>query len=341
MDQPREILQELKNSALNPELLTRALEIPGRKSFMPIFQYSAELCEKYFKKEIFVRGIIEFSNICSKNCFYCGIRAENKKLRRYTMTKDEIMNIVDKMHSQGVLTVVLQSGESPVHDELIIDTVREIKKKYDMAVTLSAGEKEKTIYSEFKKAGADRYLLRIETTDEKLYKKLHPDSSLKQRIKCLYMLKELGFETGTGIMTGLPGQSMRSIADDIMFFSELKPAMAGIGPFIPHKDTPLKNEKPRDIFLTLKTLALIRIALKNINLPATTAMGTLDKNGRIDAMKYGANVFMPNFTPPPYREAYMLYDNKICVNEKCGISCIKMTAGRAGKKTVISKGGYF
>ena len=209
-----------------------------------------------------------------------------------------------------------------------------------MAITLSLGERDSKIYKEFLNAGADRYLLRIETTDPDLFKRLHPDDNLEYRTQCLYNLKKLGYEVGTGIMVGLPGQSFASLAADLLFFMKLNPAMVGIGPFLPHQDTPLRGHKNTDIFLTLKTLALIRLVLPMSNLPATTAMGTLDPTGRQQALRIGANVIMPNFTPSKYRKNYKLYDNKICVSEEYG-KCAACTAGiamAAGKRIVKSKG---
>jgi biotin synthase len=287
-----------------------------------------------------VRGIIEFSNYCRKGCFYCGINKANKKVGRYRLSLEEILAAAAFMKKQGVLTVVLQSGEDPGSDGLVVEAVKKIKNDLDMAVTLSVGERDGKIYREFLKAGADRYLLRIETTDPGLFKKLHPDDDLAYRTQCLYDLKELGFEVGTGIMVGLPGQALGSIAGDLLFFRKLNPAMVGIGPFLPHQDTPLRGRKNSDIFLTLKTLALIRLLLPQSNLPATTAMGTMDPTGRQQALKIGANVIMPNFTPSQYRENYKLYDDKICISEEYG-RCAACTAGiaaAAGKRIVKSKG---
>jgi biotin synthase len=209
-----------------------------------------------------------------------------------------------------------------------------------MAITISVGERDTSVYRKFIKAGADRYLMRIETTDPELFKKLHPDDDLQYRKKCLYTLKKLGFEVGTGIMVGLPGQSPESIAEDLLFFKKLNPAMVGIGPFLAHDDTVLREFKNTDIFPTLKVLALIRLILPKSNLPATTAMGTITLDSRQQALKIGANVIMPNFTPSKYRESYKLYDNKICISEEYG-KCAACTVGitmAAGKKMVRSKG---
>jgi biotin synthase len=259
---------------------------------------------------------------------------------RYRLTLAEILAAAMFMKKQGVLTVVLQSGEDPGSDGQVIEAVKRIKKDLNMAITLSVGERDNKAYREFLNAGADRYLLRIETTDADLFKQLHPDDDLEYRKQCLFDLKRLGFEVGTGIMVGLPGQSFDSIAEDLLFFKKLNPAMVGIGPFLPHQDTPLRGHKKSDIFLTLKTLALIRLLLPKSNLPATTAMGTMDPTGRQQALRIGANVIMPNFTPSRYRENYKLYDNKICVSEEYG-QCAACTGGiaqAAGKRIVKSKG---
>ena len=271
--------------------------------------------KEYVGDGVHLRGLLEFSNICSRECFYCGLRAENGKLERYGMTKAEILLIAGHAVKNGYKTIVLQSGESNFYS---VDTVCEIIsgiKKYDVALTLSLGEKTFEEYKAYKDAGADRYLLRIETTDENLYSRLHPRSSFKNRVKCLENLKTLGYETGTGIMTGLPGQTIESIANDILFFKEIDADMVGIGPFIVHPDTPLKDEQNGSLDLALKTTALTRIVMKDINIPATSATETLHPNGRILALQSGANVVMPNVTSQKYRSKYEIYPGKICVND--------------------------
>ena len=335
-----ETLKDIRAGIVTREGLTDLISIGEREAFQPAFEESARVCRRHFGNRVYVRGIVEFSNYCRQGCFYCGINKANKNVVRYRLTLEEILAAAAYMKKQGVLTVVLQSGEDPGSDGLVIEAVRMIKNDLNMAVTLSVGERDSKIYGEFLKAGADRYLLRIETTDADLFKKLHPDDNLEYRQQCLFNLKKLGFEVGTGIMVGLPGQSLDSIAGDLLFFRKLNPAMVGIGPFLPHRDTPLRGYKNADIFLTLKTLALIRLVLPKANLPATTAMGTMDPTGRQQALRIGANVIMPNFTPSKYRENYKLYDNKICVSEEYG-KCAACTAGiamAAGKRIVESKG---
>jgi biotin synthase len=336
----KECITEITAGKPSVENLTYLLSLPTREDFKPVFDESVRLCKKHFGNRVFVRGIIEFSNYCRKGCLYCGINRANKKTPRYRLTPEEMLDSAAFMKKNGALTVVLQSGEDPGYDKTLIEIVRRIKKELNMAITLSVGEREPSVYREFLKAGADRYLMRIETTDPALFKKLHPDDDLQYRKKCLYNLGKLGFEVGTGIMVGLPEQRLESIANDLLFFKELNPAMVGIGPFLAHEDTVLKDFKNSDIFPTLKVLALIRLILPKSNLPATTAMGTITPDGRQQALKIGANVIMPNFTPSKYRESYKLYDNKICISEEYG-KCAACTAGiamAAGKRIVRSKG---
>ena len=340
MDSVKEAIEQIKAGKPTVANLTALLSVPTREEFKPVFDESARLCRQHFGNKVFVRGIIEFSSYCRKGCYYCGINRANKKAGRYRLTIDEIMEAARFMKKNRCLTVVLQSGEDPGYDRTVIEAVKRIKKELNMAVTLSVGERSPEIYREFKKAGADRYLLRIETTDPMLFARLHPDDNLEYRKKCLLTLKKQGFEVGTGIMVGLPGQSLESIARDLLYFVKLNPAMVGIGPFLAHQDTPLRRHKNTDIFPTLKVLALIRLLLPKSNLPATTAMGTISPTGRQQALKIGANVIMPNFTPSKYRESYKLYDNKICVSEEYGkcAACTTAIALAAGKRIVKSKG---
>ncbi len=327
----KKIINNLKQGIFNKDDLLKLLEIKNIQEFEPVFQLSDSLCRHYFQDKVYVRGIIEFSNKCRKNCLYCGIRKDNSNIPRYTMSKDEIIATAEKIYTEGVYTVVLQSGENPESDEMIMEVISFLKSRFNMAITLSVGERPEKIYSKFKEAGADRYLLRIETTDPDLFARLHPDDNLEYRKKCLYMLKNLGFEAGTGIMVDLPGQSPESIVNDLFFFREFRPGMIGIGPFLPHEDTPLKDHKRNDIFMTLKVLSLIRIMNPDANIPATTAMGTIDPKGREKALKIGANVIMPNFTPLAYRVNYKLYDKKICNSEICTSACTAKIIKEAGK----------
>lgn len=265
--------------------------------------------------EVHLRGLIEFSNICKRQCKYCGLQSGNKEIERYRILKDEILFYVQNAVNMGYRTIVLQSGEDEYYDaDKMVEIISEIK-KFDVALTLSIGEKTFDEFKAFKDAGADRYLLRIETTDKNLYKEMHPNASFENRVRCLYDLKSLGYETGSGCLVGLPNQTIESLANDILFFKELDADMIGIGPFIPHEQTPLKDSPKGDFWLALKVMALTRINLPNINIPATTAMETLNPNGRIIALQSGANVVMPNVTSKEYRAKYEIYPGKICINE--------------------------
>ena len=291
--------------------------------------------------EVHLRGLIEFSNICKRQCKYCGLRSPNKKVERYRLSEEEILQTAKNAVNLGYKTIVLQSGEDDYYDtDKMCEIIREIK-KFDVALTLSIGEKTYDEYKAFKNAGADRYLLRIETTDENLYKNMHPNASYKNRVECLYNLKKLGYETGTGCLVGLPDQTIESLADDILFFKELYADMIGIGPFIPHEQTPLKDSKNGDFWLALKVMALTRINMPDINIPATTAMETLNPNGRIIALQSGANVVMPNVTSTEYRAKYEIYPNKICLGdapEQCR-GCIESKIKSIGR-TVSKNYGF-
>ena len=308
----------------------------GEKS-EELYKSANEIREKYVGKEVHLRGLIEFSNICKRQCKYCGLRSENKNTDRYRILKDEIIEISKRAVEMGYRTLVLQSGEDEYYSaDKICEIISEIK-KLDVAITLSIGERTFDEYKAFKQAGADRYLLRIETTDKKLYKEMHPNMSYENRLECLYNLKKLGYETGTGCLVGLPNQTVESLANDILFFKEIDADMVGIGPFIPHQNTPLHNEKGGTFELALKVMALTRILLKDINIPATTAMETLNPNGRIIALQSGANVVMPNVTSKEYRSKYEIYPNKICINDspdKCR-NCIEAKIKSIGRE--ISK----
>ncbi len=332
-----ELLENFKKDIFETADVVAALSL-SEKDAIPLFHYAEEVCEQTYGKGVFVRGIIEISNICRKNCNYCGIRKDNANIKRYRIPFEEVLETVGLIKNDGVHTIVMQSGEDLKCDEYLPELIKIIRTQHDVAVTLSTGERPLEVYKQYKDAGVDRFLLRIETTDETLFKQIHPDDNLQYRKECLYLLKELGFEVGTGIMVGLPGQTLDSIVEDLYFFRQLQPDMVGIGPFLPQKDTPFKDKKNESLFLTLKVLALIRIMLKDVNLPATTAMGTMDPIGRQKALKVGANVIMPNYTPLQYREHYKLYDKKICASETCTMVCTSSIVAAAGKYVVEGKG---
>nr|WP_245530609.1 [FeFe] hydrogenase H-cluster radical SAM maturase HydE [Pseudothermotoga thermarum] len=297
-----------------------------------LFEFANEVREKYVGKQVHIRGIIEFSNYCVQNCLYCGLRRDNKKLTRYRMSLQEIIDRAKLIASFGIKTVVLQSGEdfSYTTDDISY-LIREIK-KLNVAITLSLGERSFEEYKVWKELGADRYLMRHETANPQLYAALHPNDSFEIRKSHLFYLKKLGYETGAGSMVGLPGQTPYDLALDIAFVKELDADMIGIGPFIPHPDTPLANEKGGDLKTCLKMIALARIAVPTANIPATTALGTINPFGRELGLKWGANVIMPNMTPNPYRPNYSLYPGKICVfeNDTACANCVKQIIKRAG-----------
>jgi len=308
-----------------------------------LFHAADEVRRKYIGDEVYLRALIEFSNICRCNCFYCGLRAANKDVERYRLTKEEILNCAKHALSQGYKTIVLQSGEDMYFTaDVLAEIIREIK-KFDVAITLSIGERSFDEYKIIKDAGADRFLLRIETTNKKLYANFHPGQNLENRKRCLYDLKKLGFETGTGCLVGLPGQTEDDLADDILFFKELNADMIGIGPLITHPETPLKDEANGDFTLALKVMALTRLLLPDINIPATTAMETLQADGRIIALQSGANVVMPNVTDNAHKKNYEIYPGKVSVDyveldEKLKQIGRKISTGRGFRS---DNGGFY
>lgn len=307
------IQQAAATHTLTKEEIVRLLQTTEFDS--PLFEAANELREKYVGNLVHLRGLIEFSNICKQNCLYCGLRRENPNVQRYRLTIAEILDFAAKARSYGYRTVVLQSGED---DYFTVDKLQYIIRKIkelDLAITLSVGEKSTDEYRAYKEAGADRYLLRIETTDKALYERLDPGMSFVNRVRCLKDLRELGYELGTGCLVGLPGQTLESLADDILFFKELNADMVGIGPFIPNPDTPLAAAAGGSFELSLKVMAITRLLLPDINIPATTAMETLNRQGRVVALQSGANVVMPNVTEGDYRKFYALYPGKICIND--------------------------
>lgn len=310
-----------------------------------LFENAAQVRESVYGNKIYIRGLIEFSNYCKNNCLYCGIRRDNGNADRYRLSPDEILDCADYGYALGFRTFVLQSGEDAYYtDDMLCSIISRIKERYpDCAVTLSLGERSFESYKKLKTAGADRYLLRHETADKAHYAKLHPtDMSYENRINCLKQLKELGYQTGAGFMVGSPFQTCENLANELLFLKRLNPHMAGIGPFIPHKDTPFKNEMTGAAELTLFMLGLIRLTLPQVLLPATTALGTVDPLGREKGIKAGANVVMPNLSPVKVRKKYMLYDNKICTGDEAAqcIECLKKRINTVGCEAEISRGDY-
>lgn len=310
-----------------------------------LFRKACETRDRIYGKTVFVRGLIEISNYCKNDCFYCGIRRSNEKAMRYRLTPEEILTCCSEGHKLGFRTFVLQGGEDPhFTDEVLCGLISDIKKNYpDCAVTLSLGERSRESYQMLKNAGADRYLLRHETAVCSHYERLHPKGMLiETRKKCLYDLKDLGFQVGAGMMVGSPHQTKETLAEDMLFLQEFKPHMVGIGPFISHQDTPFASEPNGSVDTTILLLALTRLLLPNVLLPATTALGTLDPKGREKAVLAGANVVMPNLSPPSVREKYMLYDGKISTGDEAAESLahLKETMKKIGYEVVVDRGDH-
>ena len=297
---------------------------------------------KTYGNIVYMRGLIEFTNICKKNCIYCGIRRENKQADRYRLTLEDILECVEIGDRLGYKTYVLQGGEDDYFtDERMIEIIRAIKDKFpNNAITLSLGERSYESYKKMYEAGADRYLLRHETATKELYESLHPGASFEERRECLRNLKEIGYQVGAGFMVGLPNQKNSDLVNDLLFVKEFEPHMCGIGPFIPHKDTPLKEEKGGTLEMTTTMLALIRLLLPNVLLPSTTALGSIDPVGREKGLKAGGNVVMPNLSPTSVREKYSLYDGKICTGDEAAEcrKCIEGRINKAGFRVEITRG---
>ncbi len=308
-----------------------------------LYREADRVRKENYGTDVYIRGLIEFTNYCKNNCYYCGLRYENREIERYRLSKEDILNCCNEGYNLGFRTFVLQGGEDPFYtDEKLCDIISSIKNLYsDIAVTLSIGEKKDESYLAFKKAGADRYLLRHETANENHYSKLHPaNMSLANRKNCLKTLKKLGYQIGSGFMVGSPFQTTENIIEDIRFLQELSPDMIGIGPYITHHNTPFKNQKNGDVKLTLKLISILRLMFPYALLPATTALGTLSPNGRELGLKVGANVVMPNLSPKNVRKKYEIYENKICTGEESAQCkrCLERRIESIGYKIIISKG---
>ena len=310
-----------------------------------IYKKACEFRDAVYGKTVFVRGLIEFTNYCRNDCYYCGIRRSNKRAARYRLTQSDILSCCKEGYRLGFRTFVLQGGEDLFFsDDEMCGIISAIKQAYpDCAVTLSVGERERETYQRYYDAGADRYLLRHETALESHYRRLHPDElSLKNRMRCLCDLKEIGFQVGCGMMVGSPYQTNESLAEDMLFLQRFQPHMVGIGPFISHKDTPFKNEPNGSVKKTVLMVALTRLLLPKVLLPATTALGTLDEMGREKAVLAGANVVMPNLSPKEVREKYMLYDNKISTGDEAAESLASLTRRmeKIGFEIVTARGDF-
>ena len=326
--QMTKIVELLSQSSFSINEVVTLLQAEGEDKLL-LFRKGAEVKKQFLDNEVYFRGLIEFSNYCEKDCYYCGIRKSNKKVHRYNLTDKEILDAARFAFENRFGSVVLQSGEvtSPSFAKRIERLVKGIKSlsNGELGITLSVGEQDHDVYQRWFEAGAHRYLLRIETTDEELYHKIHPDNHLhdfKNRINCLYSLREIGYQTGTGVMIGLPYQTMEHLAADLLFMREYDVDMVGMGPYIEHSETPLFRFSSQLLpiqerfDLSLKMISVLRILMKDINIAAATALQAIDPLGREKAVKAGANIIMPNITPGLYRNDYTLYDNKPCVEEE-------------------------
>lgn len=319
--------------------------IDGRTSELSeyLFEKARRIRQEHYGNDVYLRGLIEFTNYCRNDCYYCGIRKSNGRASRYRLTKDQILSCCEQGYDLGFRTFVLQGGEDGFYrDDVLVEIIRAVKDRFpDCALTLSIGERSYESYRAFYEAGADRYLLRHETADPIHYGKLHPSSlTFETRKKCLMDLKEIGFEVGSGFMVGSPGQTSEHLAKDLLFLHELQPQMVGIGPFIAHHDTPFAAEESGTAELTLFLLGLIRLMLPAVLLPATTALGTIDPLGREKGILAGANVVMPNLSPVEVRDKYMLYDNKICTGDEAAEcrGCIDRRISGIGYQIVVDRG---
>lgn len=340
----RELIRKLKttNTLTKAEWVSlienRTPELTGE-----LFALAREEREKYYGKDVYVRGLIEFTNYCKNDCLYCGIRKSNPNANRYRLSGEEILSCCQNGYKLGFRTFVLQGGEDGFYtDEKMVHIIRDIHREYpDCAITLSIGEKSYKSYKAFFDAGAQRYLLRHETYSAAHYAKLHPASlTAESRQKCLWDLKKIGYQVGTGFMVGSPCQTAEHLAEDMLFIKELNPQMVGIGPFISHKDTPFAKEASGTLELTLYMLGLLRLMIPKVLLPATTALGTIHPKGRELGILAGANVVMPNLSPVSVRKDYMLYDNKICTGEEAAEcrGCLERRMASIGYNIVTARG---
>ncbi len=332
---------------LNQELTSPEFKvlIEGRTPELSeyLFEKSRQVRMDHYGNDIYMRGLIEFTNYCKNDCYYCGIRKSNSKVQRYRLTEEDILNCCQTGYELGFRTFVLQGGED-MHfsDEKLVHIILSIKKQHpDCAITLSIGERSHESYLAFFNAGAERYLLRHETANAQHYNKLHPANlTLASRKACLFDLKEIGFQVGAGFMVGSPFQTVDNLVEDLLFIKELRPHMVGIGPFIPHHQTPFANEARGSLELTLFMLGLIRLLLPQVLLPSTTALGTIDPLGREPGILAGGNVVMPNLSPVSVRNKYMLYDNKICTGDEAAECrfCMQKRMEGIGYQVVVSRG---
>jgi len=342
----KDIIDRLvKERDLTDEEFEKLILCEDKETIEYLASKAREVRESIYGKEVYLRGLIEFTNYCKNDCLYCGIRRSNKNAERYRLTEEQILNCCEVGYKLGFRTFVLQGGEDAYfNDDVLVPLIKEIKEKYpDCALTLSIGEREKDSYQRLFDAGADRYLLRHETADKEHYESLHPaELSFDHRMQCLRDLKEIGYQVGCGMMIGSPYQTVKHLIKDLRFLQEFKPEMVGIGPFIPHHDTPFADRETGSVDITLKLLSIIRIMLPEVLLPATTALGTADGLGREKGILAGANVVMPNLSPSDVRGKYLLYDNKICTGDEAAecIRCMTLRVQKVGYEVVEKRGDH-
>jgi len=334
-----------KTTALTAEEYKELIDNRNPELSEYLFEKARKVRIENYGYDVYIRGLIEFTNYCKNDCYYCGIRRSNKNAERYRLTKEQILECCSTGYNLGFRTFVLQGGEDGYFtDEKLTDIISSIKSKYpDCAVTLSIGERSYESYKAFFEAGADRYLLRHETANNEHYGKLHPENmSLENRKQCLYNLKDIGYQVGCGFMVGSPFQTTDCLVEDLLFIKELNPHMVGIGPYIPHHDTPFDGEKAGTLELTLFLLGIIRLMLPSVLLPATTALGTIHPKGRELGILAGANVVMPNLSPKDVRDKYLLYDNKICTGDEAAECryCLQKRMESIGYHISVSRGDH-
>jgi biotin synthase len=335
-------LEQILNSEnLSKEEIVYLLNLTNEADKQKLFARADEVRARYCGEEVHLRGIIEFSNYCEQNCLYCSLREDNFALTRYRMTPEEIIEAAKTVSNLGIFTIVLQSGDDRYYDtDMIAYILYQIKQQADVAVTLCLGERGFDEYRAWKIAGADRYLLKYETANEKLYSTYHKNQRLEERLNHIRFLKTLGYQVGSGNMIGLPMQTVEDIADDLLLCKELDLDMAAFGPFIPSPHTPYQNKTSGDEELTLRAIAVARLVLKDVHIPATTALATLDEDGRVRGLNVGANIIMPDMTPNPYREKYLIYPDRKCLAESpltCK-ACLELQVEAIGRKISYSKG---
>ncbi len=341
---PEKIITKLAEAKTLKDIeLKELIEDSSEQTLILLRKFADKTRKKIYGTDVYIRGLIEFTNYCKNNCYYCGIRCGNSNAKRYRLSKEQILLCCKEGYNLGFRTFVLQGGEDLFFtDDIICDIVSSIKENFpDCAITISIGEKSHDSYKRYFDAGATRYLLRHETADRKHYSHLHPDSmSLDTRKKCLFDLSDIGYQVGSGFMVGSPFQTTETIISDLRFLQELKPDMIGIGPYITHKDTPFRDYPSGSLTLTLKLISILRLMFPYALLPATTALGTIAANGREQGLLHGANVVMPNLSPVEYRSLYDLYENKICTGDEAAQcrDCLEKKVQSIGYNIVTARG---